>query len=129
MEFISENPSASSMSEQLPVEQLPVDLLTRFPEYTCLSKRILLARSSTTLLKLITKDCTALWATIEFVRVPRIEAHALIDNMLAGLLTRVNALEVTKFLSLYDWSREPGWSHCVILNAKVDQSSNELCLN
>lgn len=45
-------------------EQLPADVMTKILEFSKLPERLQLARCSTILLKLITKDCTALRVTI-----------------------------------------------------------------
>jgi hypothetical protein len=91
------------------IERLPPDLMTKILEFVDLQERLQPASCSTTLLKLITRDCTTLWEVIDFHPhapwrpIDRTQSqirHALTDDMLAALLKRVNAQNMTKYLSI-----------------------------
>jgi len=95
LEGSGRKPPARSM-----IEQLPADVMTRILGFVKLPERLQLARSSSILLKLITKDCTELWTTVDLSSVSEEKRRLLTDPMLAGLLTRVNARDVTRDLNL-----------------------------
>jgi len=71
------------------MEQLPADVMARVLEYSRLPERLNLARCSTSLLKLITKECCDLWTYIDF-HFCNVKRHA----RLAGKL--FTATSVTK---------------------------------
>lgn len=91
------------------MEALPTDILTRILEFSSLSERLRLARCSKSLLDLITKECTALWVTIDLSKELYRKRVRISDAMLAGLLRRVDAHTVTKQLNLEACHNVNGW--------------------
>lgn len=85
-----------------------MDLVAKILEFSSVSERLKLARGSTRLLHLITRDCTSLWVEIDFSKEERAQRERLCDAMLAGVLTRVSAREVTKYLNLWGCVRIEG---------------------
>lgn len=80
------------------MEQLPPDLMVRVLEFVDLPERLQLSMCSTTILKFITEDCAPLWFEIVFCSLQH--AASLTDEMLAALLKRVDARNVTKYVDL-----------------------------
>jgi hypothetical protein len=80
------------------MDRLPADLMVHVLEFVERPERLRLSMCSTILLKLITRECTPLWVSIVFYSLTH--ATSLTDDMLAALLTRVNASNVTKYLDL-----------------------------
>lgn len=95
------DPSVNSSTSM--VETLPVDILTRILEFSFVPDCLNLARCNTSLLKKVTKDCTSLWVDICFyydIAQEDKRNRVMNDEMLAALLTRVDAINVTKSLNL-----------------------------
>lgn len=98
------------------IENLPTEIMARILEHSLLHERLILARCSTQLLHLITKECTELWVRIDLMPLKEWRTQVelekrnanLTDEMLATLLTRVNAREITRFLSLQSCKRIVG---------------------
>ena len=82
------------------MEQLPADIMMRILNFVELPDRLQLSSSSNIINKLIMQDCSALWVTIDLSPLFYKVQQRLSDDMLAGLLTRVNARNVTKTLIL-----------------------------
>jgi hypothetical protein len=78
-------------------------------EYVDLPTRVKFACLSRTLRHLVYgEDCSPLWENIDFSKVPYTRTSSITDETLSSLLTRVNAREVTKRLSLRDCHRLRG---------------------
>lgn len=87
----------SSLIEQL----LPVDLLMRMLGFVNIPDQLQLAACSTMLEKLLFEDCTSLWETIDLSFHASWEQQGnLTDSVLANLLVKVNARNLTKSLDI-----------------------------
>ena len=75
-------------------------LLTKVLQLVQLPDRVKLSLCSKSLLATVTKHCPMLWETIDFACLERKQRQKLTNTMLAAILTRVDAREVTTFLSL-----------------------------
>ena len=84
------------------LERLPPDIMTNILGFVDLAVRVRLASCSTILRQLVFKDCPALWIKIDFSDVYYSHRLRFTDEMLASLLTRVDARLVTENLSLVD---------------------------
>lgn len=80
------------------METLPNELLTKVLEFSTLPERLQVVRCNSQLLHRVTRECRGLWIKIDFKHY--ISHHHLTDEMLAALLERVNARNVTEELSL-----------------------------
>lgn len=109
---MEQNPSGNGSM----MEALPADVMTKVLEFSVIPERLNLARCTTGLLHLITKECTSLWEKLEFYPYSdeyymtqlknesqtrdKWEPARMTDWMLKALLQRVNAKELTKFVCL-----------------------------
>ena len=82
------------------LERLPPEIMTNVLGFVDLAVRVRLASCSTILRQLIFKDCRGLWIKIDFSELSYSQQR-LTDEMLASLLTRVDARHVTENLSLF----------------------------
>ena len=71
------------------LEQLPLDIMTKALDFVQLPDCLRVATGSKVLNRLIMKECTALWETIDFSGFSKQRRDGLRDEMLSGLLTRV----------------------------------------
>ena len=99
------------------LERLSVDLMVHILEFVELPERLRLSMCSTKLLKVITTECTPLWVDIVFYSLKH--ATSLTDDMLAALLTRVNARNVTKYLDLDGCSKIDGRGLAPLRHSRV----------
>ena len=82
------------------LERLPPDIMTNVLGFVDLSVRVRLASCSTILQQLVLKDCRELWIHIDFSDLTYSQRQRFTDEMLASLLTRVDARHVTENLTL-----------------------------
>lgn len=83
------------------MEQLPTEVLSRLLDFLTIPSRIQLARGNTTLQQRVYRECPLAWETMNFVSsLSYDQRFSFGDLQLSTLLTRVNAIEVTKNLNL-----------------------------
>lgn len=82
------------------IEKLPSDVMVSIMGFVALHVRVRFASCSARLQKLLYQDCVPLWIDINFGDVRDQMKLRLTDEMLASLLTRVNARNITQTLNL-----------------------------
>ena len=90
------------------MEQLPVEIMTKVLDFAQPPGRLRVSMGNTVLNRLIMNECTELSETIDFSGYSEKRRDGLTDEMLAGLLIRVNARYVTKNLILRDCKNVQG---------------------
>lgn len=82
------------------IERLPDELLIEVLDFRDVPSRIHLARGNKALQQRVYRDCSQAWETIDFSELTDKQTESITDAALSILLSRVNAKDVTKHLSL-----------------------------